>query len=70
MLGNPNADNPFATSDPFGPSRAEPASDDFDNVNLDIGNNAPATSSGLYSGPTNGAAPYSYAYCMVPWDHK
>ncbi|KAL3144520.1 Secretory carrier-associated membrane protein 5 [Trebouxia sp. C0010 RCD-2024] len=51
MLGNPNADNPFATSDPFGPSRNEPLSDDFDNV--DIGNNAAPTSSGLYSGPTS-----------------
>lgn len=50
MLGNPNADNPFATSDPFGPSRAEPVHDDFDNV--DIGNNAhQQTSSGLYGGP-------------------
>lgn len=53
MLGNPTADNPFATSDPFGPSRAEPVSDDFDNV--DIGNNAAPTSSGLYGGPANGA---------------
>ena len=49
MLGNPNADNPFATSDPFGPSRADPVHDDFDNV--DIGNNAhQQTSSGLYGG--------------------
>ena len=61
MLGNPNADNPFATSDPFGPSRAEPASDDFDTV--DFGNNAPPTSSGLYSGSTNGAD--LYFHCIL-----
>lgn len=64
MLGNPNADNPFATSDPFGPSRAAPASDDFDNVNLDSGNNAP-TSSGLYGGPTNGADLLMSSFCML-----
>lgn len=49
MLGNPNADNPFATSDPFGPSRVDPVADDFDNV--DFGNNPHQNSSGLYSGP-------------------
>ena len=48
MLGNPNADNPFATSDPFGPTRAAPA-DDFDTV--DIGNNTQQTTSGFYGGP-------------------
>lgn len=59
MLGNPNADNPFATSDPFGPSRTAPLSDDFDNV--DIGNNAPPTSSGLYSGPSSGKKTHLFA---------
>jgi hypothetical protein len=49
MLGNPNADNPFATADPFGPSRVDPVADDFDNV--DFGNNTHQNASGLYSGP-------------------
>lgn len=57
MLGNPNADNPFATTDPFGPSRVDPVADDFDNV--DFGNNTHQNASGLYSGPdsTEGFVP-------------
>ena len=53
MLGNPNADNPFASTDPFSTNRADPVADDFDTV--DIGNhNQPYadTTNNFYGGPS------------------
>lgn len=56
MLGNPNSDNPFASSDPFSTNRAEPVADDFDNVDIGSRNQPYAdTTNNFYGGPSEPA---------------